>query len=485
MILFEDLQFLLQIFSFFILFISDTPSSQQHFHSKQNHSDVCAAPSMQLTFLTSLPLRNSLSYTCAGRKQISSRRRKRQTTFYFHDAYTVRMSAASVTSGATGERLADEQILVNAASATYPILFQDGGIDDSSFYTKYVRGDKALIITNDIVGPLYLKRVRKGLEKAGKIVFEVVLPDGEEHKSIKSLSAIWDACMRARLDRKSSIIALGGGVVGDVAGFAAATFVRGVPFMQIPTTLLAVVDSAVGGKTAINHPGGKNMIGAFYQPQVVLVDSTVLSTLNEREIAAGISEVIKYGVIRDWTFFEWCETNVEKLMDRDSTALRYAMRKSCEYKAQVVAEDEKESGIRAILNLGHTFGHAIEASMGYGNWLHGEAVAAGMVMACKMSEKMGLIDGEVTKRLEKVLVKASLPVRPPPSVTLELFMTYMSVDKKVESGKLRLVLLRAPGDAFVTSDFDQELLFDTIMLYHQMYKESPGTYEHSMFGLPL
>ncbi len=407
------------------------------------------------------------------------------TRNFVRNSFAVQMSVANVKPSTSGQRLDDEQILVNAASATYPILFKDGGIDDSSLYAEYVRGDKALIITNDIVGPLYLARVRNALKQAGKTVFQVILPDGEEHKSIKSLNMIWDACMEARLDRKSTIVALGGGVVGDVAGFAAATYVRGVPFMQVPTTLLAVVDSAVGGKTAINHPGGKNMIGAFYQPQVVLVDSTVLSTLDDRQMAAGISEVIKYGVIRDSKFFEWCETNVDKLVARDATALRYAMRKSCEYKADVVAEDEKESGIRAILNLGHTFGHAIEASMGYGSWLHGEAVAAGMVMACKMSENMGMIESEVIRRLEKVLVKASLPVRPPPSVTLQEFMTYMSVDKKVESGKLRLVLLRALGEAYVTADFDEELLFDTIMFYHQLYKSSPGTYEHDMFGLSI
>ncbi len=322
-------------------------------------------------------------------------------------------------------------------------------------------------------------------KNAGVSVFSKVLPDGEVYKSVTSLSSVWDACMEARLDRKSTLLALGGGVIGDITGFAAATFVRGVGFIQVPTTLLAVVDSAVGGKTGVNHPHGKNMIGAFYQPKAVLVDAQVLATLDDRQLAAGIAEVIKYGIIRDWEFFEWCEANVEKMVNRDPAALRYAMVKSCEFKADVVAEDEREGGVRAILNLGHTFGHAIEASKGYGMWLHGEAVAAGMVMACLMSEKMGLIGPDITRRVEVVLAKASLPTKPPPSVTLQQFMTYISIDKKVESGKLRLVLLRKPGEAYVTGDFDEEILFDTIMHFHQLYKESPGTYEHSLGNLTL
>lgn len=395
-----------------------------------------------------------------------------------------RMSLADAVP-ATGGRLADEEVIVDAASRTYPILFQDGGLDDSSVYSKYAAGDKVLVVTNDVVGPLYLARVRAALEAAGKTVFEVVLPDGEVHKDVNALRQIWDACMEARLDRKSTLVALGGGVVGDIAGFAAATFVRGIPFLQVPTTLLAVVDSAVGGKTAVNHPGGKNMIGAFYQPRAVLIDSLTLATLDDRQLAAGIAEVVKYGLICNWEFFEWCERNMSRLVARDPDALRYAMRRSVEFKAEVVAADERESGIRAILNLGHTFGHAIEAGMGYGNWLHGEAVSAGMVMACLMSEKMGFITPDITRRVEKVLVAASLPVRPPPSVTLQRYMTYMSVDKKVESGKLRLVLLRKPGEAFVTGDFDEDTLFDTIMHYHQLYESSPGTYEHEVFGLPL
>jgi len=405
-------------------------------------------------------------------------RARRQSPSILH---STRMSVAS----ATSERLADETIMVNASSRTYPIIFKDGGIEDCEIYSDYLVGDKVLIVTNDVVGPLYLGKVQGAIEQLGKTVFTVILPDGEQHKSMDSLRTIWDACINGRLDRKSTIVALGGGVVGDVTGFAAATYVRGISFIQIPTTLLAVVDSAVGGKTAINHPGGKNMIGAFYQPKCVLVDSEVLGTLDDRQVAAGISEVIKYGIIYDWEFFEWCERNIRELCGRNPRIIRYAMRKSCECKAEIVSMDEKESGIRAILNLGHTFGHAIEASMGYGCWLHGEAVAAGMVMACKMSEKMDLISPEVTARVENLLVKASLPIRPPPAVSLEKFMTYMSVDKKVESGKLRLILLRKEGEAFVTADFEENILFDTIMHYHQLYKNSPGTYEHDMFKLPL
>lgn len=379
----------------------------------------------------------------------------------------------------------NETLHVDAASRRYPIVFSEHVLPIPDTFRHYITGDKVLVVSNTTVAPLYLDQVKAALKPLGVSVFEAILPDGEQFKSIESLSYIWDRCMEARLDRKSTIIALGGGVVGDITGFAAATFVRGIPFIQVPTTLLAVVDSSVGGKTAINHPMGKNMIGAFYQPEAVIVDSHVLSTLDDRQLAAGIAEIIKYGIIRDWAFFEWCEENVERLVRREPDALRYAMVQSCKYKADIVGEDEKEKGVRAILNLGHTFGHAIEASMGYGEWLHGEAVAAGMVMACEMSVQLGWITSDIVRRVESVLARASLPIRPPPSVTLERFMTYMSVDKKVEAGVLRLILLEAPGKAVVTSDFPESVLFDTIMHYHQLYKSSPGTYEHANMGLPL
>lgn len=373
---------------------------------------------------------------------------------------------------------------VDAPSRRYPIVFSENVLHLASTFAPYIPGDKVLIVTNTTVAPLYLDRVQRAIRATGVSVTVEVLPDGEQYKSLEYAAKIWDACMEARLDRKSTLVALGGGVIGDITGFAAASFVRGVPFVQVPTTLLAVVDSSVGGKTAVNHPMGKNMIGAFYQPQAVIVDSNVLRTLDDRQLAAGIAEIIKYGIIRDWEFFEWCEDNVDKLVARDPHALQYAMVQSCQHKADIVAADEKESGLRATLNLGHTFGHAIEASMGYGAWLHGEAVAAGMVMACEMSVRLGWISEDVTRRVEKVLARASLPVRPPPSVTLEKFMTYMSVDKKVEAGVLRLILLKAPGKAVLTSDFPESVLFDTIMHYHQLYKASPGTYEHAMIGLP-
>lgn len=375
---------------------------------------------------------------------------------------------------------ANDELTVSAASHTYPIVFRPHGLRDASLFLPHAPGDKVLIVTNETVGPLYLDSVANALTSAGKTVFSVILPDGEQHKSIDCLGTIWDACLKHRLDRKSTLIALGGGVVGDITGFAAATYVRGVPFIQVPTTLLAVVDSAVGGKTAINHPSGKNMIGAFYQPNTVIVDRTVLETLDDRQMAAGIAEIVKYGLIRDWDFFEWCEANMDALRAREPEALQYAMRMSCQFKADVVSEDERESGVRAILNLGHTFGHAIEASMGYGSWLHGEAVAAGMVMACEMSVRLGWIDESITRRVEAVLARASLPVRPPPTVTLEKFMTYMSVDKKVEAGVLRLVLLKGKGHAVITSDYSEEVLFDTIMYYHALFKKDPGHYERQI-----
>lgn len=373
---------------------------------------------------------------------------------------------------------------VDAPSRRYPILFAEHVLDKSQTYAPYLRADKALIVTNTTVADLYLDRVERALKDTGVSVFKTILPDGEEYKSLQYASKIWDDCMEYKLDRKSTIFALGGGVIGDITGFAAAAFVRGVPFVQIPTTLLAVVDSSVGGKTAVNHRLGKNMIGAFYQPEAVIVDSSVLSTLDDRQLAAGIAEIIKYGIIRDWQFFEWCESNVERLTGRAPDALQYAMVQSCQHKADIVAADEREGGLRAILNLGHTFGHAIEASMGYGSWLHGEAVAAGMVMACEMSVRLGWISEDITRRVERVLTRASLPTRPPPSVTLEQFMTYMSVDKKVEAGRLRLILLKEPGKAVLTADFPESILYDTIMYYHQLYKQSPGTYEHANFELP-
>ncbi|KAA8498105.1 3-dehydroquinate synthase [Porphyridium purpureum] len=369
-----------------------------------------------------------------------------------------------------------EELTVQAASRTYPIVFGENVLSDVTLLGSLCRGHKALIVTNDKVGPLYMARVRDALERAGKQVFVEVLPDGEQYKSVASLGRVWDACMSAQLDRKSTLFALGGGVVGDIAGFAAATFVRGIDFVQLPTTLLAVVDSAVGGKTAVNHPAGKNMIGAFYQPTAVLVDALALRTLDNRQYAAGVAEIVKYGLIADAAFFEYLEANMDALMSRDPSVLRHAMRVSCQCKAGVVAADEREGGVRAILNLGHTFGHAIEAHEGYGSWLHGEAVAAGMVMAAEMSCRLGWLPREVVSRTEALLARVSLPIVPPPTMAIESFMRYMSVDKKVEAGVLKLILLDALGSAKVTADFDKEVLYDTIMLYQQRFKANPGKY---------
>eukprot|EP00172_Hildenbrandia_rubra_P000088 Plantae.Rhodophyta-Hildenbrandia_rubra.ctg10407.p1 GENE.Plantae.Rhodophyta-Hildenbrandia_rubra.ctg10407~~Plantae.Rhodophyta-Hildenbrandia_rubra.ctg10407.p1 ORF type:complete len:458 (+),score=62.11 Plantae.Rhodophyta-Hildenbrandia_rubra.ctg10407:86-1459(+) len=375
---------------------------------------------------------------------------------------------------------------VEAPSRRYPIFFGDGLIDDAELFSQYVAGDKVLVVTNETVGPLYLERMKKCLQRAGKKVFEVVLPDGETYKSMKYLTHVLDACMEFRLDRKSTIIALGGGVIGDIAGFAAASFVRGIPYLQVPTTLLAVVDSSVGGKTAVNHPKGKNMIGAFYQPHAVIVDRSLVQTLDERQRATGIAEIVKYGLIRDEALFVWCEENMEKLTKCDPDALQYAMERSCINKAAIVKMDERESGIRATLNLGHTFGHAIEGAMGYGNWLHGEAISAGMVMALEMSMRVGLLkDKHLLKRLEWLLCRAALPIRPPPSMGLERFMTFMMIDKKVQSGVLHLVLLEKLGKAIVTSNYPEEILFDTIMSYQQLYKKDPGNYERMLGGMQL
>lgn len=434
-------------------------------------------------FSTTLPLSAStecrLSHSlCALSHAIPQPTRRQVAT----RARSLTMTAAPASTESSHQQR--DMLYVDAPSKRYPIIFDRDILSDPATFKPFIHGDKVLIVSNSTVAPLYLKQVQTALSKLDVTVSQVILPDGEEFKSLECLSRIWDECMHKRLDRKSVLIALGGGVIGDITGFAAATYVRGVPFIQVPTTLLAVVDSSVGGKTAINHPLGKNMIGSFYQPEAVIVDSNVLSTLDDRQLAAGIAEVVKYGIIRDWDFFCWCDENMNGLVERDPNALRYAMRKSCEYKADIVAQDEKEGGLRAILNLGHTFGHAIEAGMGYGSWLHGEAVAAGMVMACEMSVRLGWISPDVTRHVERVLSAASLPTRPPPSMTLERFMTYMSVDKKVEAGKLRLILLEKPGGAIVTGDFEKSVLYDTIMYYHQMYKKDPGTYEHATMSLP-
>ncbi|MBR0567966.1 3-dehydroquinate synthase [Azoarcus sp. L1K30] len=333
----------------------------------------------------------------------------------------------------------------------YPIHIGASLLDRPELIASHLRVPRVVIVTNEIVGPLYLARLQHGLEAAGVAVSSVVLPDGERHKDWQTLNLVFDALLGSRCERSTTLIALGGGVVGDMGGFAASCYQRGMPFVQVPTTLLAQVDSSVGGKTAINHPLGKNMIGAFYQPRLVLADTSVLDTLPLRELSAGLAEVIKYGLIRDPAFLQWLEINLDRLLARDPEALAYAIERSCSNKAEVVAADETERGERALLNLGHTFGHAIETGMGYGQWLHGEAVAAGTMMAAELSRRLGWLSPADVERVESLFRRASLPVHGP-ALGVERYLELMSHDKKVEDGRLRLVLLRQLGQAVMWGD---------------------------------
>ena len=330
----------------------------------------------------------------------------------------------------------------------YPIHIGRGLLDRAELILPHLKTKRVAIVTNDVVGPLYLERLRATLEAAGVRVSAVVLPDGEANKDWQTLNLVFDTLLSERCERSTTLVALGGGVVGDMGGFAAACYQRGMPFIQIPTTLLAQVDSSVGGKTAINHPLGKNMIGAFYQPKLVLADIDTLDTLPDRELSAGLAEVIKYGLIRDPVFLDWLEANLEALVERDPVALAFAIERSCRNKAEVVAADETEQGERALLNLGHTFGHAIETGLGYGEWLHGEAVAAGTMMAAELSRSLGWIGADDVARIEALFVRARLPVWGP-KLGAARYLELMAHDKKVEAGKLRLVLLRALGRAVI------------------------------------
>ncbi|CAL9027249.1 unnamed protein product [Prunus brigantina] len=354
---------------------------------------------------------------------------------------------------------------VDLGNRSYPIYIGSGLLDQPELLQRHVHGKKVLVVTNNTVGPLYLDKVVDALtrDNPNVSVESVILPDGEKYKNMDTLMKVFDKAIESRLDRRCTFVALGGGVIGDMCGFAAAAFLRGVNFIQIPTTVMAQVDSSVGGKTGINHPLGKNLIGAFYQPQCVLIDTDTLNTLPERELASGFAEVIKYGLIRDAEFFEWQERNIQALMSRDPGALAYAIKRSCENKAEVVSLDEKESGLRATLNLGHTFGHAIETGVGYGQWLHGEAVAAGMVMAVDMSYRLGWIDESLVKRANNIIKQFKLPIAPPESVTVEMFRSVMAVDKKVADGLLRLILLKGPlGNCVFTGDYDRKALDETL-----------------------
>jgi 3-dehydroquinate synthase len=351
-------------------------------------------------------------------------------------------------------------LTVDLGDRSYPIYIGDGLLGNTNLLQQHIPGRNVLVVSNVTVAPLYMEKTLAML--TGKHVETCILPDGEEYKNLDTLNTIYDVLLGKKLDRNSTIIALGGGVIGDMAGFAAASYQRGVHLVQIPTTLLAQVDSSVGGKTAVNHPLGKNMIGAFYQPGAVIADTSSLNTLPDRELSAGIAEVIKYGLIRDLPFFNWLQQNMSKLLARDADALAHAIEVSCRNKAEVVAADEKESGQRALLNLGHTFGHAIEAGMGYGKWLHGEAVAAGMRMAAIMSHQLGWISSDDVDRMTELLKQANLPVDAPVELSPERFVELMSVDKKVMDGVLRLVLLKDIGHAVITNDYTQEQLVEAI-----------------------
>lgn len=342
-------------------------------------------------------------------------------------------------------------VTVDFGTRSYPIRIGAGVLRDAALLLPHLAEERAVVVTNDVVAPLHLKSFVDLLRKAGVTVGEIVLPDGEEHKNWKTLNSIFDALLEQRCERSTTLIALGGGVIGDLVGFAAATYQRGVPFIQVPTTLLAQVDSSVGGKTGINHPLGKNMVGAFYQPQLVLADTDTLNTLPARELSAGLAEVIKYGLIRDLPFFEWLESNVEALVERDPGALTFAIERCCVNKAQVVGVDERESGVRALLNLGHTFGHAIEAGAGYGSWLHGEAVAAGSIMAAELSRRLGWLAEDDVARIRQLFSRAGLPVVGP-RLPQDRYMDLMRLDKKVASGRIRFVLLRRIGDATLTGE---------------------------------
>lgn len=360
---------------------------------------------------------------------------------------------------------------VDLGERSYPILIGEQLIERGELLSPHIRGKQVAIVTNDTVAPLYLERLMQSL--AGYAVTSVVLPDGEAYKNWETLQTIFDGLLSARHDRNTTVIALGGGVVGDMAGFAAASYQRGVDFIQVPTTLLSQVDSSVGGKTGINHPLGKNMIGAFYQPQLVLIDTSTLATLPARELSAGLAEVIKYGLICDEPFLSWLEVNIDRLRALDQAALTEAIRRSCAAKAAVVGADERESGIRATLNLGHTFGHAIETHQGYGVWLHGEAVAAGTVMALEMSRQLGWISADERDRCVRLLVRAGLPVVPPGDMTPDDFLRHMAVDKKVLDGQLRLVLLKRLGEAVVTGDFPREALDATLRVDYAVLTQQP------------
>ncbi|MFW5451005.1 MAG: 3-dehydroquinate synthase [Methylophagaceae bacterium] len=350
---------------------------------------------------------------------------------------------------------------------SYPIYIGGNILSQTELLTQHIKNKEVVIVTNTTVAPLYLKDILTVL--SAYQCESVILPDGEQHKTLEVLNQVFDGLLKVHFSRQVTLIALGGGVIGDMTGFAAACYQRGVPFIQIPTTLLSQVDSSVGGKTAVNHALGKNMIGAFYQPQCVIADTKTLDTLDDKQLSSGLAEVIKYGLINDAEFFDWLEQNMAALRARDATALAEAIERSCRDKADIVAEDELEHGARALLNLGHTFGHAIETGMGYGNWLHGEAIAVGMVMAADLSQRMGWIDGDVVNRICKILISAGLPITTPDEMSVDRFTGLMAVDKKVQDGRIRLVLLKGIGKAIISDDYDKAKLVETLEFFQQSH----------------
>jgi 3-dehydroquinate synthase len=351
-------------------------------------------------------------------------------------------------------------LTVELGDRSYPIYIGAGLLDRGDLLTAALAGRQVMVVTNEVIAPLYLERVVRSL--AGYQVAHVVLPDGEQHKNLEALNEIVGQLLRHRFSRNCTLIALGGGVIGDIAGFAAACYQRGVAYVQIPTTLLAQVDSAVGGKTAVNHPLGKNMIGAFHQPRAVIADTDTLRTLPDRELAAGMAEIIKYGLIRDAEFFAWLERNIVRLLEREPETLACAIERSCRNKAEVVAADERESGMRALLNLGHTFGHAIETALDYRDWLHGEAVAAGMIMAADLSRRIGWLKATDERRIRALVAAATLPLKPPAGLNAGRLRELMNVDKKARDGVLHLVLLKDIGAAVVTNQYPPAELAATL-----------------------
>ena len=348
------------------------------------------------------------------------------------------------------------RLTVELGARSYPIYIGEHPLSEHSLFADHVPHKNVIVLTNETIAPLYLKLISESLQSYS--VNTIIIPDGEQYKTLSQLESVIGQMLEFGCARDTTLIALGGGVIGDLCGFVAATFQRGIPFIQIPTTLLSQVDSSVGGKTAVNHALGKNMIGAFYQPKAVIIDTTTLSTLPAREFAAGMAEVIKYGIIYDAEFFAWLENNVHKLKTLETPALTHAIQRCCEIKAEIVALDEKEQNVRALLNLGHTFGHAIEAEMGYGNWLHGEAVAAGMVFACKVAAQQNWMTASEVRRVHELIEQFDLPTVGPDGMNCETYMKHMQHDKKVQAGAIRFIMPKGIGKAFVTSEIPHSVL---------------------------